>query len=164
MTYSAVLTPEEEQIGFCKAYVSNPEGHYVGHKSLVPAVVCSLSPGDQIIKLDGPPIGVVYTRLQHGKHGAVTRFMGGNNKLPVEWLPVFSSPGSPQMAVRAARSGSPLPGFVEVIISPPSLALRCPKCSHGFELAVDHIAVDARQSCPECKTEDDVAEFNAANV
>ena len=156
--YSDDLTSHEATLGFEKVFILNPEGGFYGHGSIVPSVIFRLGPCDIIIKMNNPISGQPeYSHQKYGTYGSSGR---------PDWKPVLVPFPSPEMAISAAQSGRDQtgPGAAPVNIVPATMPLRCPQCTHEFELNVDHVPFGSQQSCPSCSAVDDIANFNAINL
>lgn len=157
--YSDDLTSEEEQLGFKRVYLSNSDSYFYGHGSIVPAVVFQFGECDMLIKFKNPLGGVEYSHQKYGRYGT-------SETERAEWKPTSTPVPNAGLAIRSVQSGTEasLPGTQTINPATPSMALRCPSCSHEFELTVDHVPFGQGQKCPSCEHEADIAEFNAINL
>ena len=152
------ITQDELKAGFIKVYLASSESHFYGKGSITLAVVLPIAQCDILIEIQNPMTNLVeYSRQKYGTYGSSGR---------ADWKPV-SSPIRPlQLAMRSVASGSEatLPGYVEVNIATPAMALRCPSCSHEFVLNSDIIPEATEQTCPMCSHAAEIGKFNAYNL
>lgn len=156
--YSDELTAEEEALGFTKVYVSNPDSYY-GSSSIIPAVVLRLGKCSRIIKMVNPVGGFGYSHQVFGTYGS--------NGRP-DWQPVLTAFPTATQAIRAATNGGyqtdPLAQTVRPRPDDLSISLRCPSCSHEFDLREELLPFGSNQTCPSCSTEGETESFNAFNL
>lgn len=143
--YSTILAPGEKSAGFVEAYVSNPRKMIAGNSSIVRAVILDLGPGDRIVKLTEPDGKIQYS---HEKFGTCDI-----KHTEYAWLPIGVSLDNLMLAINSSRSGADahLAG-ITVYPAKEKMEVRCPRCSHEFELRHDYLAIGILVQCPKCKS------------
>jgi hypothetical protein len=143
--YPNDLAHDEAELGFQKALVSNPRRKYVGHPSLIPAVLYVLGPMDHIIKIRDPAGNLAYSHRQYGRLGLMDA---------PDWNPVLMPVPSAAAAIRIAKTGmdQQLAHQSGLRIDPvlPSLDLCCPDCGGHFVVHKDHLGMDEAVICSNC--------------
>jgi len=152
--YSDQLSPEEANLGFMRVYVSNPDRHYYGRGSIVPAVILPIPHALRIIKLNNPMEGGFSYPIQ-----GFGDFPGGGLADP-DWKTIITAMPNLQLAMKAAARGQEVP----FVLGAPVIELRCPECTHEFQQQAEFLPIGCQTACPKCKHSDSTEDFNAFNL
>jgi hypothetical protein len=152
--YGTTLTTEEKELGFIRAFVSNPDFEFYGNGSLSPAVILVLGKGDRIIKLSTGQ----YSHQTFGTYSSTSK--------RADWQPVCVPLPHPALAIRAAQSGEDTkpPLGQKVHPATASLALTCDGCSKDFDLQADYLPISGMLKCPSCGKENSAAQCERFNM